>query len=152
MTPLVFIKSQRFETPDWKKTVFTTVSVCLLSLSSSVTAITFERIMRLNCALADFFRAEKERTSSLTSHFWPTVMVLSIKNGFYKIKKSIFRPNYARYEKMLRSKIVHLKEVYNFDFDHFFIKRTVFVLIVKKFIKNKKFNFPDKLLDIRNKC
>ena len=131
------------------------------------------------------------------------VLVLSIKDGFYKIEKSIFRPNYARYEKMLKSKIihlkktykfcfdhflekhtvfilirktllkikscgfrpknaryekmlkskiVHLKKIYNFDFDHFLIKRTVFVLIVKNVIKNKKFNFPDKLCDIRNKC
>ena len=55
-------------------------------------------------------------------------------------------------KKMLSSKIVHLKEIYNFDFDHFLIKRTVFVLIVKNVIKNKKFNFPDKLCDIRNKC
>ena len=131
------------------------------------------------------------------------VLVLSIKDGFYKIEKSIFRPNYARYEKMLRSKIIHLKEthkfcfdhflekrtvfilirktllkikscgfwgnnaryekmltrkivhlkkIYNFNFDHFLIKRTVFVLIVKNIIKNQKFNFPDKLCDIRNKC
>ena len=46
---------------------------------------------------------------------------------------------------MLRSKIIHLKEIYNFDFDHFLIKRTVFVLIVKNVIKNQKFNFPDTL-------
>ena len=89
------------------------------------------------------------RSSPLTSHFWPTVLVLSIKNGFYKIKKSIFRPNYARYEKMLTSKVIHHKENYNFDFDHFLIKRTVFVLILKNVIKNQKFNFPDKLCDIR---
>ena len=132
-----------------------------------------------------------------------TVLVLSIKNGFYKIKKSIFRPNYARYEKMLRSKIVHfkqtykfylnhflekrmvfilikktflkikscgfrlnkaryekmlrskivhLKKIYNFYFEHFLTKRRVFILIVKNVIKNQKFNFPDKLCDIRNKC
>ena len=131
------------------------------------------------------------------------VLVLSIKDGFYKIEKSIFRPNYARYEKILRRKIIHLKEtykfcfdhflekrtvfilikktllkikscgfranngryekmlirkivhlkkIYNFDFDHFLIKSTVFVLIVKNVIKNQKFNFPDKLCDIRNKC
>ena len=49
---------------------------------------------------------------------------------------------------MLPSKIVHLKKIYNFDFDHFLIKRTVFVLIVKNVIKNKIFNFPDKLWDI----
>ena len=131
------------------------------------------------------------------------VLVLSIKDGFYKIEKSIFRPNYARYEKILRSKIIHLKEtykfyldhflekrtvfilikktllkikscgfrpnnekyekmltskivhlkkIYNFDFDHFLTKHAVFVLIVKNVIKNQKFNFPDKLCDIRNKC
>ena len=32
---------------------------------------------------------------------------------------------------MLISKIVHLKEIYNFGIDYFLIKRTVFVLIVK---------------------
>ena len=79
-----------------------------------------------------------------------------IKKMLLKIKSCGFRPNNARYEKMLTSKIVHLKKIYNFDFDHFFffflIKRTVFVLIVKNVIKKLKFNFPDKLCDIRNKC
>ena len=40
---------------------------------------------------------------------------------------------------MLKSKIVHLEEIYNFDFDHFLIKLTVFILIEKtlfKIIKN----------------
>ena len=69
-----------------------------------------------------------------------------------KIKSCSFQPNHARYDKILKSKIVHLKEIYNFDFDHFLIKRTVFVLIVKNVIKKQKFNFPDKLCDIRNKC
>ena len=46
---------------------------------------------------------------------------------------------------MLTIKIVFLKKIYKFDFDHFLIKRTVFVLIVKNVIKNQKFNFPDKL-------
>ena len=66
------------------------------------------------------------------------VLVLSIKDGFYKIEKSFFRPNYVRYEKMLRSKMIHLKETYKFCFDHFLEKRTVFVLIVKNVIKNQK--------------
>ena len=79
------------------------------------------------------------------------VLVLS-KDGFYKIEKSIFRSNNARYQKMLRNKIIHLKETYKFCFDHFLIKLTVFVLIVKNVIKNQKFNFPDELCDIRNKC
>ena len=59
-----------------------------------------------------------------------TVFVLNVKNVI-KNQKSIFRPNYARYEKMLRSKIIHLKETYKFCFDHFLEKRTVFILIKK---------------------
>ena len=55
-------------------------------------------------------------------------------------------------KQMLRNKIVRFKKIYKFYFDHFLIKRTVFVLIVKNVIKNQKFNFPDKLCDIRNKC
>ena len=80
-----------------------------------------------------------------------TVFIL-VKKTFLKIKSCAFRPNNARYEKILRSKIIHIKEIYNFYFDHFLMKRTVFVLIVKNVIKNQKFNFPDKLCDIRNKC
>ena len=51
-------------------------------------------------------------------------------------------------EKILRSKIVHLKEIYNFDFDHFLMKRTVFVLFVKNVIKNQKLNFLAKLYGV----
>ena len=51
---------------------------------------------------------------------------------------------------MLRSKIVHLKKIYNFYFDHFLIKRTVFVLIVKNVIKNQKLNFSDTLRHKKN--
>ena len=80
-----------------------------------------------------------------------TVFIL-IKKTLLKIKSCRFWPNNGRYEEMLKSKIVHLKKIYNFDFDHFLIKRTVFVLIVKNVIKNQKFNFPDKLCEIRNKC
>ena len=52
-------------------------------------------------------------------------------------------------KKYSKSKIVHLKEIYNFDFDHFLVKCTVFVLIVKNVIKNQKLNFSDKLCDIK---
>ena len=69
------------------------------------------------------------------------VLVLSIKDGFYKIEKSIFRPNYARYEKMLRSKIIHLKETYKFCFDHILEKRTVFILVRKTSLKIKSCGF-----------
>ena len=36
---------------------------------------------------------------------------------------------------MLESKIVHLNEIYNFDSNHFLIKRTVFPLIEKTLLK-----------------
>ena len=80
-----------------------------------------------------------------------TVFIL-IRKTLLKIKSCGFRAKNARYEKMLTYKIIHLKEIYKFCFDHILIKRTVFVLIVKNVIKNQKFNFPDKLCDIRNKC
>ena len=64
-----------------------------------------------------------------------TVFIL-IKKTLLKIKSCDFRPKNARYEKILYSKIVHLKEIYNFGFDHFLIKRTIFVLNVKNVIKN----------------
>ena len=73
------------------------------------------------------------------------VLVLSIQNGFYKIKKSMYRASYAWYDKMLKSKIVHLKEIYKFYFDHFLEKRTVFVLYIKNgFYKIKKCIFRPK--------
>ena len=52
-------------------------------------------------------------------------------------------------KKILRNKIVRFKKIYKFYFDHFLIKCTVFVLIVKNVIKNQKFNFSDKLCDIQ---
>ena len=48
--------------------------------------------------------------------------------------------------------MVHFKKIYKFYFNHFLIKCTVFVVIVKNVIKNKKFNFPDKLCETRKKC
>ena len=131
--------------------------VLVLSIKDGFYKIEKSSIFRPNYA-----RYEKMLTSKIihlkeTTNFFDyflekrTVFIL-IKKTLLKIKSCGFRPNTARYEKMLRSKIVHLKKIYNFDFDHFLIKRTVFVLIVKNGIKNQKFNFPDKLCDIRNKC
>ena len=81
----------------------------------------------------------KETYKFCFDHFWEkrTIFIL-IKKTRLKIKKLWFPANNARCEKMLRSKIVHLKEIYNFYFDHFLIKRTVFVLIVKSVIINIK--------------
>ena len=80
-----------------------------------------------------------------------TVFIL-IKKTLLKIKSCGFRPNNARYEKILRSKIICLKKIYKFYFDHFLIKCTVFVLNVQNFIENQKLNFSDKLCDVQKKC
>ena len=139
VTPPVFVKYPRFETLWTRKNGFREgvwLSACL-----SVYTITFERIDRLDWNLVHFFSAKKWRSSSLASHFWLTVLVLSVKNGFYKIKKSIFRPNYSRYEKMFKSKIVHLKQTYKFYLNHFLEKRMVFILIKKTLLKIKSCGF-----------
>ena len=94
----------------------------------------------------------KKSTNFFLPFFGKTHGLILIKKTLLKIKSYGFRPDNARYEKMLTSKIVHLKEICNCDFDHFLIKCTVFVLIVINVIKNQKFNFPDKLCEIRNKC
>ena len=50
---------------------------------------------------------------------------------------------------MLRSKIVNLKQIYKFYFDHFLIKCTVFVIIVINTIKNQKLKFLAKFYGVR---
>ena len=82
------------------------------------------------------------------------------KNCFYKIKKSIFPPNYARCEKMLRSKIVHLKETYKFGFDYFLERNKIvrFKKIYKfcfdhfliKFLGHTKKMLRNKLVHYKN--
>ena len=85
----------------------------------------------------------KETYKFCFDHFLEKCSVfILIKKTSLKIKSCGIRPNYARYEKILQTKIVYLKETYKFYFDHFLIKRMVFVLIVKNVIKNLKFNFP----------
>ena len=95
----------------------------------------------------------KETYKFCFDHFFikRTVFIL-IKKTLLKIKCCGFRPNNGRYEKMLKSKIVHLKKIYKFYFDYFLIKCRVFVLNVKNVIKDQKLNFSDKLCDIQKKC
>ena len=52
-----------------------------------------------NINLAHFLRAQNERTSSSISHFWPTVLVVTLKNVFLKIKNLIFLLKYIKYGK-----------------------------------------------------
>ena len=78
-----------------------------------------------------------------------TVFVL-IEETLLKIKKNYGSlSNNTRYEKMLTSKVVYLKKICKFYFDHCLIKRTDFVLIAKNVIKNQNFNFPVKLCIVR---
>ena len=64
-------------------------------------------------------------------HFLEKLAVfILIEKTLLKIKSYGFRPNNARYEKMLTSKIVHLKEIYNFYFDHFLIGIIVFLIML----------------------
>ena len=92
----------------------------------------------------------KEAYKFYFNHFLEKCPVfILIRKTLLKIKSCGFRATNARYEKMLRRKIVHLKKIYNFDFDHFLIKQTVFVLIVKNVIKNQNFNFSAKQCKIQ---
>ena len=79
----------------------------------------------------------------------PFIIIYPSKTVFYKIKKSSFRPNYARYEKMLKCKIVHLKKIYKFGFNYFLEKRMVFILMKRNVVKNKKLRFSGKQCKIR---
>ena len=42
----------------------------------------------------------------------------------------------SKNEKLLTSKIVYLKKIYKFYFEHFLAKRTIFILIEKTLLKN----------------
>ena len=64
---------------------------------------------------------------------------------------SVCRPNYVRYDKILTSKIVHLKEAYKFYFDHFLEKCTVFILIKKTSLQIKTVNSGQTMQDTK-KC
>ena len=63
-------------------------------------------------------KKKKKKNLVLTIFLEKLTVFILIKKTLLKIKSCGFRPNNARYEKMLRSKIVHLKEIYNLGFDH----------------------------------
>ena len=50
-------------------------------------------------------------------------------------------------KKILRKN--HLKKIYKFTSDNFLIEQVLFVLIVRNFIKNEKFQFAPNLCEIR---
>ena len=59
---------------------------------------------------------------------------------FTKLKNP-FSGQTMRYEKIIKSKIVHLKQIYKFGFDHYSEKRAVFILIKKTPFKIKSCGF-----------
>ena len=83
--------------PEWEKTVFTTVYVCL----SVVVVVVCQRDNfwknhQIGLRFVTLLQIPKRKDEFvITSHFLPTFIVLSIKSGFYKIKKFIFRQNYV---------------------------------------------------------
>ena len=76
-----------------------------------------------------------------------TIFVLIVKNVI-KNQTFHFSDKLCDIQKNVKNEIVRFKKIYKFDFDHFLIKCTVFVLIVKIVIQNQKFNFPDKLYGV----
>ena len=58
-----------------------------------------------------------------------------------KYKLLVYKKTIGDTKKNVVDKIVHFKKMKKFTVDHFFIGYVVFVLIVKNFIKNKKFYF-----------
>ena len=72
----------------------------------------FRKHYRIGLPFGKLLEGPIERWNSLTRHFWPTVLVLSIKNVFLQIKNSIFPPNYMRYEQILRNEILYFEEIY----------------------------------------
>ena len=94
----------------------------------------------------------KETYKFSMHHFFigVTTFLLFNKNIFIIIKNSIFPTKYTTYGKMLRNKIVYLKEIYKFSINYFFIEIIFFLLLKKKrFYKKQKYNFPAKIYEIR---
>ena len=102
--------------------------------------ITFERINRLDGKVHSLI-IKTWRSSSLTSHLWPTVMVLSIENGFLKITNSIFRPNHMQDTKKLLKAKMFISELLH--------KKYSFLFFLKNCYKSINWWFPAKPYEIR---
>ena len=82
-----------------------------------------------------------------------TVFALSVKNCFYKIKESIFQPNYATYDKSVKEQNCLFQKDLRILFWPFFGKTHGFCFIRQElFLQNQRIHFPAKLCDIRQKC
>ena len=115
--------------------------------------ITFEWIIGFDWNMAHLLRAQKERTSSLTRHFWPMVLVLTIINVFVKIKNSIFLPKYTRYGKNIETQNYLFQRDLQIWYWPFFHRSNIFFPLIKIIIKNKKLSFWEKLnAEYEKKC
>ena len=92
----------------------------LLKVKNSIfrtNSATYEKMLRSKII------HHKETFKFCFDHFLEKRMVfILIRKTLLKIKSCGFQGNNARYEKMLRRKIVHLKKIYKFYLDHFLIK------------------------------
>ena len=108
----------------------------------SLTQIILDRIIGLDWKLAQVLRAQKERMSSLTSHLWLMVQVLSIKNVFIRIQNFIFSPKYTRYcENIQKQNSLFQRDLQICPW-LFFNRSYIFRFLMKNIIKNKNFCFP----------
>lgn len=70
------------------------------------------------------------------------IMINDIKNEEFKFMEK----RQMLYNKMFNDKNFRPKQIYKFALDYFSIRRVVFVLIVKNYIKSKKFELMEKRL------
>ena len=79
----------------------------------------------------------RENISSLTSHFLPIVLVLSMKSVFVKIKNSIFPPKYTRYDINVGKQNSLFQRDLQILWEPFSYKNYIFCLFIKNVIKKK---------------
>ena len=95
-----------------------------------------DKIIGLDWNLAHLLRAHKKKMSSLTSHLWPMILVLSMEIFFVKIENSIFPPKYTKYGKNVNKQNSLSQRNLQISWWPFPSRRYIFCLLMK--IKNKK--------------
>ena len=96
-------------------------------------------------------KGQIEKTSSLTSYFWPMVPVLSIKNVFVKIKNSIFPPKYTIYGRNVEKQNSFFQRDLQISWRPFFYRSYISCLSMNTVIKYKHFWFLKNLYESRKK-
>ena len=127
MTIQIFSNSERFETPRVKKNGFYDC-VYLSSLLSSVSTITFERIMGLDWNLVHVVRARNERTSSScfrnNKKFNFPTKIYEVRNT----RKNLRKQNYLFQKDQQLCYWIFLQELYNINYIiYMYIKYKLFI-------------------------